>query len=53
MQHKNKLSGYKVVHPTRDARKKKEYWQTAIGLSQADGLESLREEKSDCSRNMK
>ena len=39
MQYKNKLSDYEVVHPTKDARKKKEYWQTAIGLNQVDGLE--------------
>lgn len=33
------ISGYQILKETSDAKKKKEYWSTAIGLNQVDQLE--------------
>lgn len=35
----NPISSYKIKNATKDAEKRKEYWNTGIGLNQVDGLE--------------
>lgn len=32
------LEGYQIIEPTKDKEKKKQYWETAIGLQQVDRL---------------
>ena len=37
--YKNPISTYEVKSASKDAKERKEYWNTGIGLNQVDGLE--------------
>ena len=38
----NPISTYQIKSASKDARQRKEYWNTGIGLNQVDGLEPSR-----------
>lgn len=52
MKYRNELSEYEIVRPTQDAVKKKEYWETAIGLNQVDHLEPSERLLETAKRNI-